>query len=147
MLGPALSVLGPGALCVGPRRSLCGALCVGTLSFLSGPSALCVGPQCGALSVSGLALSVPVCRSLCQAPALGTLLPLSVSDPGISRSLCRSSDPRVHGPLRSACHPSGHRSACHPSDPRATHRVPPTLAEEVARGCKTGWVAFPFSRR
>ena len=70
--GLALFVLGPGALCVGARRSL-GALCRGpTLSrslcrasalSVSGPSSLCGGRRC-------LCRARPLCRRLCRGPAL-----------------------------------------------------------------------------
>ena len=43
-LAPALSVSGPSALCVGPRRSLCRGPVL-SVSAVSGPSALCVGPH------------------------------------------------------------------------------------------------------
>ena len=85
---------GPGALCVGARRSLCQAPALS----VSGPGALCVRPRrclCRgpALSVSGPgAVCVGARRSLCQAPALSVSGPgavcgaaLSVSGPG---SLC-----------------------------------------------------------
>ena len=55
---PALSVSGPDALCAGPRRSLCR----GPALSVSGPGALCVEPR--------RSLCVGARRSLCRGPAL-----------------------------------------------------------------------------
>ena len=82
MSGPGalalLSVSGPGALCVGSRRSLCrgaGALCVGASRSLCRGPARCRAPT---LSRSALALSHSLCRarrSLCRGPAVSVLGP------------------------------------------------------------------------
>ena len=84
------SVLGPGGFGVGSRRSLCRAPALS----VSGPGALCVGPgavslsvSCPAISVSSpVALCVRARRSLCRGPAL------SVWGPGVGawRSLRRA---------------------------------------------------------
>ena len=150
VLGARRSTSGPGALCVGLRRSLCRrSLCRNALLSVSGPALYVSGPS-AALSVSGPgALCVgarrSLRRSLCQAP-------LSVLEPGVSRSLCRapplsrslcwarpaaqirvsagpSSDPHVTHLVRRPTF----RSACHPSDLRATH----VRVHIIARRLKT----------
>ena len=114
---PPLSVSGPGAvsvLCVGPQRSLCPAPAVSVL----GPGALCVvlsvlGP---ALSVSGRsALCLGARRSLCRG---GALRPLSVSGPSVSGPAALSvrlgpqHSPFCVRPHRSLCRAPARRSLC-----------------------------------
>ena len=96
---PALFVLGPGALCVGPcvcigprpARSVAGpdVLWVGarrSVLFTSGPGALCVGPRRSFVSGPG-ALCVGTRRSQWRALALSATGPaLSVSGPTLSVS-------------------------------------------------------------
>ena len=147
----ALSVSGPGALCVAARRSLCPgpalsvALCRAPHSLCRGPALSVSGP--GALSLSMLSVSRSVSGSvsgpgtpaaLCVGPRR---LSLSVSGPNtcsrfvLGPTPACSSDPRVRGPqLKSACHPSGPQSVR--GGPPAQIRVPP-----IRPG------AFPFSRR
>ena len=150
---PALSVSGPGALCVGAWRSLCRGLALS----VSGPGALCVRPWCSLCRALALSVSGP--GALCVGPVLSVSGPgalcravvLSVSGPGTlvsgpaSNSLAlwaraRSSDPGLHQhlthplrdpQLRSTSGPfprSGRLSVCgphtHPAcSPRATHPV------------------------
>ena len=85
---PAVCFSGPGALCVGARRSVCRAPAL----FVSGPGALCVGAR----------------RSFCRAPALSLMIrgasqssttlsgpAVSVSELGaLQRSLCRGPESR-----------------------------------------------------
>ena len=109
----ACSVSGPGALCVGPRRSL--RLCLGPALSVSGPVALCVWARRSlcralcralALSVSGpVALCVWARRSFCQAgpQAESRVPPIQLRAP--------SSDPCAAHPaagpqLKATCHPS-----------------------------------------
>ena len=82
---PALSVSGPGALCVGPQRSLCRAPALS----VSGLGALFVG----ALFVSGLGALCGARRSMCRDPALSASGPgaLCVGTQRSLRSLCRRS--------------------------------------------------------
>ena len=139
--GPALSVLGPGALCIRPR-----ALCVGPALSVSGPDGFCVGlrrslcrgpgfvvlcvricvgsrrSRLGPLCI-GSRRSLAVCvrpqRCLCRGSVSGPALrrslcwaPLSVSAPPLSRCLC----------VAPSSGPRVHPQASF--DPRATHPPP-----------------------
>ena len=84
-----------GGLCVGPRRSLCRALCRGPALSASGPRTLCVGARRslsgpGAFCVTHWLCRGPalfVRRSLCRGPALSVSGPGAVCV-GARRSLC-----------------------------------------------------------
>ena len=101
---PTLFVSGPGAVCFGARRSLCRRLALS----VSGPGAVCVWPR--RYLYQGPSLSRSFCRSLCRAPALsvsgrgalcikGRSLALSVAlCVGPRRSLCRLPALSVSGP-------------------------------------------------
>ena len=123
-LSVAVSVLGPGALYVGARRSLCPApkaLCVG-------PGALCVGARrspCRAWRSLAVRLCVALCvgpGALCRAPALlvsGPVLCVGARCVGARRSLCRG--PTAGPQLRSACHPSSPARSLFPGEnPKAS---------------------------
>ena len=157
--GPA--VLGRGGLCIGPLRSLYrapalsvsgpGALCVGARRSVSGPGALCVGPCVGPWrSVSGPgAVCVGLCRAPCQAPAAqrspGTLCvgpgALFVRAP-LSRFLCRDLCRAPALSLRSPCR-AGERRA--PARSICLRPVAPALSVSAPRSFCVCWVP-PLSR-
>ena len=103
--------VGPGALCVGARRSLCrgpalcvgNALCVGARRFVSGPGAPCVGAQ-RSLSGSTSGPGAPFPRLSLSGPGVLCVGPRRfLSGPGAPyvgarRSVCRAPTICVSGP-------------------------------------------------
>ena len=100
---PRRSASSPSALCVGPRRSLCRAVCGAPAFSVSGPGAL-------SLSVSGPSALCGLCvgprRSKCRAPALSAL---TASGPG---ALCVGAGPCVSGPGALSLSVSGPSALC-----------------------------------
>ena len=104
----SLSMLGPGTLCVGARRSLC------RVPALS--RTLCAGPPCS------LCRAPPLFRCLCRAPALSRTLCVGARHP-----LCGCGALCARG-SRLLCHPCGQApmrcaGAGPSSAPRATYSV------------------------
>ena len=132
----SLSVSGPGALCVGPRRSQC----VGARQSVCRARALSRRPLCRTPALSR-ALSGPrrsVCRALALSPRSSALSVLAGTRPQLrsatlhlvhpsSESTCHPSVPNPHPAERADPPAPIYLPANHPgrgppsSDPRATH--------------------------